>query len=552
LFSSFFYLCIIIYLAAYRKMSGEETVVINPTEDVPPQPATPEKKGTNLRNHFKRMNTVASATPFQEFSTNRLDTNNYNGKEKEKEKEKEDEALKKRADSEERQVKEVKPPPKDPLTLNETFVNDKPDYRKLKVFFAQEGKLDMEAATALVERATAIFKTEPNVLELEAPYTVCGDIHGQYYDLVNLFDNSGDPESTPYLFLGDYVDRGCFSCEVLFLMLAMKISFPTTFHMLRGNHESRAMTNIHNFKVECLKKYNDELYKKVMQCFDCLPLAAVLNCKMLGRFFCVHGGLSPRIETLNDIKELYRFDEVPQDSALTDLLWSDPILEDEEMSTRDILEFRELEYADNVERGIGYFFGFKAITDFLLKNNIVSIVRAHEVQQDGCTEHMFTRTDTSIPMVFTVFSAPNYCDFYSNKGAFIKFNHNKYEIYQLECVPHPYWLPDFQNVFAFSIDYVLDAVHSVLKSLSAKEKAGEEPDSDWLHEAKSDYMKKLTTFQARVRSNSVCFEEGLSAHEKFKKAKQLDLSKEKISPKTASAGNAKNRQTLKRHQSSYF
>jgi serine/threonine-protein phosphatase 2B catalytic subunit len=203
--------------------------------------------------------------------------------------------------------------------------------------------------------------------------------------MINLLDNAGDPSDTPYLFLGDYVDRGSFSCEVCFLLFCMKINYPKSVYLIRGNHESRAMTNIHNFKVECVKKYSDSIYNKIMDCFDCLPLAAVLHCKLIGKFFCVHGGLSPQIHTLDEIRKLNRYVEVPSEGPICDLLWSDPVLEDDEMTDRDIAEFREIDYVDNVERGIGFFFGYKAITQFLLKNDLVSVVRAHEVQQDGCS-----------------------------------------------------------------------------------------------------------------------------------------------------------------------
>jgi len=117
----------------------------------------------------------------------------------------------------------------------------------------------------------------------------------------------------------------------------------------------------------------------------------------------VHGGLSPQIQTLDEIRILNRFIEVPPDGPITDLLWSDPVLEDEDMTEADVMDFRDIEFVDNVERGIGFFFGYKAVTQFLLRNNLVSIVRAHEVQQEGCTEHAFTRSDLTIPLAFTVF-----------------------------------------------------------------------------------------------------------------------------------------------------
>jgi len=339
---------------------------------------------------------------------------------------------------------------------------------------------------------------------------------------------------------------------VCFLLFCMKINNPRTIHMTRGNHESRAMTNIHNFKVECVKKYSDKIYDKIMYCFDCLPLAAILSCKMIGNFFCVHGGLSPQIKSLDEIRELNRFLEVPSEGPICDLLWSDPVLEDDEMTARDIIEFREIDYVDNVERGIGYFFGYKAITQFLLKNNLVSVVRAHEVQQEGCSEHLFTRSDLSIPMAFTVFSAPNYCDYYANKAAYVKFMSNKYEIYQIESVPHPYWLPDFQNVFSFSIDYVLESVRTMVKGLAQVVVQGGDEGENWPEEVKSSYVKKLTSLQSKMKVSNIVTDEGfanLTPTEKFKLARMKDLKLEKCSP---TRSKSIRKRELKRHVSSFF
>jgi len=306
--------------------------------------------------------------------------------------------------------------------------------------------------------------------------------------------------------------------------------------------------------VECVKKYSDNIYNKIMDCFDCLPLAAILKCKMIGKFFCVHGGLSPHIQSLDDIRKLNRFVEVPSEGPICDLLWSDPVLEDDEMTDRDISEFREIDYVDNVERGIGYFFGYKAITQFLLKNDLVSVVRAHEVQQDGCSEHMFTRADLAIPLAFTVFSAPNYCDYYANKAAYVKFMNNKYEIYQIESVPHPYWLPDFQNVFSFSIDYVLESVRTMVKGLAEVVVQGnEEEGEDWPEEAKSNYMQKLTSLQSKMKVSNIPAEEpgfeNLTPAEKFRIARMKDLKLEKCSP---TRSRSLKRRQLKKTHSSFF
>ena len=137
-----------------------------------------------------------------------------------------------------------------------------------------------------------------------------GDLHGQYYDLVNIVEKSGNPEKTRYLFLGDYVDRGMFGCECVFYLFSLKvlrtsfdvcsslqINFPQNVFMLRGNHESRLLAEHFNYKQECLWKYNEDIYNAIQDAFDCLPLAATLEANF-GKFFCVHGGLSPEVNSV--------------------------------------------------------------------------------------------------------------------------------------------------------------------------------------------------------------------------------------------------------------
>jgi len=442
-----------------------------------------------------------------------------------------------------REVQEVPIPERALLALPTLFANGVPDYEILKEHLLKEGKLEENAANALIDMATAVLHDEPTLLELDAPFTVCGDVHGQFYDLVNLIEQAGHPSSTSYLFLGDYVDRGYFSVEVCFLLFCLKVSYPNSFYLLRGNHESRQMTNAYTFKMECAKKYSMEMYEKFMYAFDCMPLAATIRCKNMGTFFCVHGGLSPDIETLDDIKKLNRFDEVPDDGPICDLLWSDPVLEED----MDIKEFLKFSYDDNVERGLGKMFGYRAVANFLHKNLILAIIRAHEVQEEGCLEHSFTRTDRKIPMVITLFSAPNYCDMYSNKGAFMKFYDSKYEIYQFESVPHPYWLPNFQNAIAYTMDTVLDEVRLLLINIALL--GIDEDEKDWTEETKSTYMKKILSPPQLLSPRQQELElQNLPNSQKFKKAKSMDKVVEKIAPTKKNGMRGK----LKRHNTSFF
>lgn len=147
-----------------------------------------------------------------------------------------------------------------------------------------------------------------------------------------------------------------------------------------------------------------------MLAFDTLPLAAVLE-NSEGRYLCVHAGLSPDIDTIDEIEDLDRFHEIPKRGPLCDLVWSDPLEDDTGvgLSEEDMKEWYDVEYVENPTRGCGYVFGYKAVTTFLNTNNLKCIIRAHDVQRQGYLEHMLHRKDSDHPLVITLFSAPNYC-----------------------------------------------------------------------------------------------------------------------------------------------
>ena len=146
------------------------------------------------------------------------------------------------------------------------------------------------------------------MIYLHDPLTVVGDIHGQYYDLVKILDVGGPPENTQYLFLGDFVDRGCFSLEVLILLFSLKVCFPKTIHFIRGNHECRQMTSFFNFRTEILYKFDQDVYDMFMESFDLFPLSCIIN----NRFLAVHGGISPELKVVEDINLIDRFKEPPK------------------------------------------------------------------------------------------------------------------------------------------------------------------------------------------------------------------------------------------------
>lgn len=148
----------------------------------------------------------------------------------------------------------------------------------------------------LCNLAKDILIEESNIQTIYTPITICGDIHGQFYDLSELFKVGGDCPRTNYLFMGDFVDRGFYSVETFLLLLALKVRYPERITLIRGNHESRQITQVYGFYDECLRKYGSvNVWRYCTEIFDFLPLAAIVNDSV----FCVHGGLSPSIETLD-------------------------------------------------------------------------------------------------------------------------------------------------------------------------------------------------------------------------------------------------------------
>ncbi|KAG1079487.1 hypothetical protein G6F42_023741 [Rhizopus arrhizus] len=269
---------------------------------------------------------------------------------------------------------EVDPPAFQKPTDDELWSKERPglpDLGFLREHLRREGRLTDKQALQILNSTKNLLSKEPNLLRMPAPITICGDVHGQYYDLLKLFEVGGDPADTRYLFLGDYVDRGYFSIECVLYLWAHKLWYPDTFFLLRGNHECRHLTDYFTFKLECQTKYSDEVYDVVMECFDSLPLAAVVN----DQFLCVHGGLSPELKTLEDIEKIDRFRETPTSGLMCDLLWSDPY---EEFDSDTGPKFEH-----NHVRGCSYFYSYRAACSFLDKNNLLSVIRAHEAQANG-------------------------------------------------------------------------------------------------------------------------------------------------------------------------
>mmetsp|Transcript_3570 Transcript_3570/g.9252 ORF Transcript_3570/g.9252 Transcript_3570/m.9252 type:complete len:478 (-) Transcript_3570:590-2023(-) len=336
----------------------------------------------------------------------------------------------------------VPPPPLHPLAHNELYKGNKIQHEVLRQHLIKEGKVTEEDVCRLCKDAMAAFRAEPNIVRLEGNLNIVGDIHGQYYDLMKVFEIGGKIDEVPYLFLGDYVDRGTFSCEVVLYLLALKVTYPKRIFCIRGNHECRALTRTFNFKNECLHKYSLRVYDAFMDMFDTLPLCALLD----NKFLCCHGGIGPSFHTLDDINRIDRFSEPPEAGPMCDLLWADPTPDEED-------ETQAKPFQPNTTRGCSYMFNSKAALRFLKDNQLLSIVRAHEAQKEGFKMHK-KDPENDFPAVITLFSAPNYCDVYKNKAAILKYQNTLINIRQFKQTAHPYCLPNFMNVFTWSLPFV--------------------------------------------------------------------------------------------------
>ncbi|KAJ3066274.1 Serine/threonine-protein phosphatase, partial [Podochytrium sp. JEL0797] len=251
----------------------------------------------------------------------------------------------------------------------------------------------------LCQKVREVLMDQSILLEIEAPVNLVGDIHGQFEDLLRIFDKVGYPPHSNYLFLGDYVDRGKFSLETILLLFCYKLKYPLNFFLLRGNHECASVNRVYGFYDECKRRCNLKIWKVFTDVFNCLPIAAIVA----GKIFCVHGGLSPSLISMDYIRAIPRPSEVPEFGLLNDLLWSDP-------------SATATDWEDN-DRGVSYCFGSKIVAAFVEKHNLDLVARAHMVVEGGYEFFADRR-------LVTIFSAPNYCGEFDNKGGIMSVDEN--------------------------------------------------------------------------------------------------------------------------------
>jgi len=284
--------------------------------------------------------------------------------------------------------------------------------------FRGQGKLHRRCTIEILIEIKKILEPLPSLVDVPIPkghhVNVCGDTHGQYYDLVNIFETFGYPsEENPYLFNGDFVDRGSFSVEVMLLLFSFKALYPNHVHLTRGNHETLNMNKVYGFEGEVKAKYNTQVFQLFIEVFHCLPLAYCLG----GQVLVVHGGLFSRDDvTLDDIRKIERRREPPDEGLMSEILWSDP---------------QAMPGRAPSKRGVGLSFGPDVTANFLERNGLKLVVRSHEVKDAGYEVEAGGK-------LITVFSAPNYCDQMGNKGALLKFDSDcNYVVKQFDAVPHP-------------------------------------------------------------------------------------------------------------------
>ncbi|KAI4839507.1 serine/threonine protein phosphatase 4 [Plasmodium brasilianum] len=266
--------------------------------------------------------------------------------------------------------------------------------------------LEEKEVKRLCNAAKVLLIKEENIRNVNIPVIICGDIHGQFHDLTELFNIGNELPYINYIFLGDYVDRGKYSIETFLLLLALKLRYPDQITLIRGNHESRQITEVYGFYDECIKKYGSvNVWKYCTDVFDYLSVGALIE----NNYFCIHGGLSPSFNKIDELREIKRFQEIPRYGSLCDIMWSDP---------------SDKNGWDKSPRGAGHLFGPDIVQKFCYVNNIEIIARAHQLVMEGY-KWWFDKK------LITIWSAPNYCYRCGNIASIMEIDENS--SFQFKC-----------------------------------------------------------------------------------------------------------------------
>jgi len=249
----------------------------------------------------------------------------------------------------------------------------------------------------LIDRAREVLSYEPVLLEISSDIVIVGDIHGNIDDLIRIFERLKYPPATRYLFLGDYVDRGQNSVEVMLLLFSLKIMYPDSVYLLRGNHEGESLTSVYGFQQEVMDKYGNDVYYAFIDAFYELPMCAVVGSKI----FCVHGGISPSLYSLDTLRNASKPMEIGLNGVFSDLVWSDPDI--------------NVEGFGESHRGCGYLFGSESLEQFLLNNDLDILIRSHEACDEGVA-WPFADSELHADTCVTIFSNTDYC-MKQNKGS---------------------------------------------------------------------------------------------------------------------------------------
>ncbi|KAJ2373736.1 Palmitoyl-protein thioesterase 1 [Coemansia sp. RSA 2607] len=300
-------------------------------------------------------------------------------------------------------------------------------------WFRDQKTLPIRYVYVILLQVDRLLRQLPSLVDVSVPadgvLTVCGDVHGQYYDVLNIFKLNGAPSSTHhYLFNGDFVDRGSFSLEVMLLFFAYKLLHPQGFYLNRGNHESVGMNQLYGFEGEVRHKYpaqGKRLFDLFQESFEALPVAHLIQDKI----FVVHGGLYSRetaknatqeggdgVVRLDELRAMSRFHQPQHSGLLRESLWSDPQHQNGRAPS---------------PRGTAIQFGPDVTREFCEANGLKMVIRSHQEMEEG---YEIAHDGRCV----TVFSAPNYCDQSTNKGAYIRISPDlSCEYHKFTAVPHP-------------------------------------------------------------------------------------------------------------------